>query len=42
MAKKVFNFKNVVIFAVAVMMLVACNKSKIIPENPVQEQEAEN
>jgi len=42
MAKKVFNFKHVVIFAVAVMMLVACNKSKIIPENPVQEQETEN
>ena len=42
MAKEVFNFKNVVIFAVAVMMLVACNKSKIIPENPVQEKETEN
>jgi len=42
MAKKVFNFKNLAIFAVAVMMFAACNKSKIIPENPVQEQEAEN
>jgi len=42
MAKEVFNFKNLAIFAVAVMMFAACNKSKIIPENPVQEQEIEN
>jgi hypothetical protein len=42
MAKEVFNFKNLAIFAVAVMAFVSCNKSKIIPENPAQEQEMEN
>ena len=39
------NFQKSAIFAVvtsAMISIVACNKSKIIPENPVQEQEAES
>jgi len=45
MAKKVLNFQKTAIFAVvtcAMVAFVACNKSKIIPENPVQEKETEN
>jgi hypothetical protein len=39
MAKVVFNFKNLAIFAVAVMMLVACNKEVTQPTADSTEQE---